>query len=155
MQIEDVYNLIAAELLKLNSNLLQRSLEKSHKSMDWVKQAKQTCIKEIRANPIENKTRLKASCAFIWSWIRLQNISTREVYILLIKWLLETEASVFTKEFDDLCLEFGKVLEEGYNGETDFPESEIQGEWFFIVENYYPVFKEMVNDLLEEEGYGR
>lgn len=152
-QIEDVYNLIAAELLKLNSNLLQRSLERSHKSVDWVRQAKQICIKEIRANPLPDKTKLKASCAFIWSWIRLQNISTRGVYMLLVKWLLETKASVFTKEFDDLCSEFGAVLEEGYNGETSFSENEIQDEWALIVGNYYPVFKEMVNELLEEEGW--
>ena len=72
--------------------------------------------------------------------------------MMVVKWLLDTEASLFTKEFDDLCLEFGKVLEEGYNGETDIPEDEIQEEWFLITESYYPVFKEMVNDLLTEDG---
>ena len=71
---------------------------------------------------------------------------------MLVKWLLETKASVFTVEFDDLCSEFGSVIEQGYNGETDISEEEIQDEWFLIIQNYYPVFKDMINELLTEDG---
>ncbi len=67
---EDIHNLIAAELLKLNSSLLYKELLKQGKNVAWVKQAKQICVKEIRANPIQCKASLKGSCAFIWSWLR-------------------------------------------------------------------------------------
>ena len=151
-RLKDANNLIAAELFKLNCSHLEKCLPKGHDGLSWVIPAKRICINEIRQNTITNKTSLKASSAFIWSWIRQQDISTRGVYMMVVKWLLDTEASMFTKQFDDLCLEFGKVLEEGYNGETDIPEDEIQEEWFLITESYYPVFKEMVNDLLTEDG---
>ncbi len=151
-RIEDVYNLIAAELLKLNSSLLYKELLKQGKNVAWVKQSKQICIKEIRANPIQCKASLKGSCAFIWSWIRQQNFSTREVYMLLVKWLLETKASVFTQPFDDLCSEFGSVIEQGYNNETDISGQEIQDEWFSVIQVYYPAFKELIKELLTEDG---
>lgn len=152
MDIKDAYSLIAAELLKFNSKLLEKSLPKGHQGLGWVIQAKKICVHEIRENPIANKKSLKSSAAFLWSWIRLQSISTRGVYMLVIKWLLETEANVYTLEFDDLCCEFGKVVEEGFNGETNIPEEEIQDEWFLITENYYPVFENMINELLIEDG---
>ncbi len=151
-KLEDIHNLIAAELLKLNCGLLQRELEKRGQNVSWVGKAKQICVKEIRANPIQCKASLKGSCAFIWSWIRQQNISTREVFMLLVKWLLEIKASVFTQQFDDLCSEFGSVIEQGYNNETDISGQEIQDEWFSIIQVYYPAFKELIKELLTEDG---
>ncbi len=72
--------------------------------------------------------------------------------MLLVKWLLETKASVFTEQFDDLCSEFGSVIEQGYNNETDISGQEIQDEWFSIIQVYYPAFKELIKELLTEDG---
>lgn len=152
MDIKDAYSLIAAELLKLNCIRLEKFIPDKYDKNDWVVPAKRVCIKEIRANPIVNKTSLKATAGFAWGWIIDQKLSTRAIYMLFVKWLLETKASFFTSDFNDLCTEFGKVIEEGYNGETDIPKQEIQDEWFLVTENYYPVFKTMINDLLTEDG---
>ena len=147
-----LYNIIAADLIKRNSLFLAKELAKKGVIVEWPETAKKICVKEIRSNPLpqDMKRKIVAGTGFIWSWLRDQPITTREIYILLVNWLLSVESSVHTKEFDDLCSEFGFSIEAGYNGTDGINKDEIQAEWAFIEVNYLEPFKEMINDISED-----
>lgn len=152
--MSDSYAYILAELLKRNTQLHGNALNKRGKKVDWPLKAVKVIITEIRKSSLKNNTKVKAQSGQIWGWLRSQNLTTRQIYQLLLQWALylTTENFLYTHtgEYADLLEELRSSIEAGAEGEVeDIDANEIINEWHFLQENYYSYLHNLCIKFIE------
>lgn len=146
--MNDIYSYILADLLKRNTRLHGRELEKRNISAKWPSVTNDICLKELqRINPT---SKMMAFSGLIWHKLRQQNITTRCIYQLLLQWaLLLTEKgllSFYTSDYENLLIELKTTIESGSEGAVeDIPPQEIIDEWNFM-KDFLPQLLEMVEN---------
>lgn len=143
--MSEVYCYILCDLLKRNTELHGKELARRGQKVTWPDTTRRICIRELR--------RIKANGATIglsgslWHKLRLQDITTRCIYQLLLQWaLLLTEKGLLhfhTEEYEALILELKDTIEKGADGVVDdIPAEEIIQEWEFM-KGYLPELHKM------------
>lgn len=144
----DKYCFILADLLKRNTELHGKELSKRGQKVIWPDTTRKICIKELRKIPVNGGAR--AFSGLLWSKLRLENITTRCIYQLLLQWaLLLTEKellSFYTEDYEALLDELRTTIEGGAEGAVeDIPPKEIIEEWEFM-KTYLPILHKMVEE---------
>lgn len=127
------YSFILADLLKRNTELHGYALEQRGIYQEWPAKTRKIIIKELKLNPATNG-KIKAFSGLVWGQLRSQDITTRQIYALLLQWTLYLSESdklvTFTKEYNDLLEELKCTIESGADGKVeDIPPEEIVAEW--------------------------
>jgi len=139
-----MYGYILAELLKRNTELHGKALEKKGKPKEWPGVARKIIIKELAK--YKQPASVKSYAGFIWGNLRRQDVTTRQIYMLLTQWaLLLTNKGLLefhTEDYEALLAETTNSFEKGAEGDVyDVSPEEIVNEWEFM-QNY-------LNDLHE------
>jgi len=129
------YGYLLAELLKRNTELHGKELRKRGANPQWPWDARKVIIKELASYPLDGK--LKAFSGLLWGRLRKQDITTRQIYILLLQWAVKlTEKKLlnfYTSDYEDLIEELRHTIESGAEGVVDdIPPEEIVEEWEFM-----------------------
>lgn len=150
------YSYLLNELLLRNTQLHGSALKQRGNNAEWPDVTIDVARKELRCNINRRDTKLKAKSGQIWGWLRNNDISTRQIYQLLLQWALHlTEMGIlytYTDKYRDLLEELKYVIETGADGDVeDIPPEEIIAEWKFMQENYYSFLHNLCVKLIGED----
>ena len=134
-----MYGYILAELLKRNTELHGNALEKQGQRIKWPSEARKVILGELRRYKANGK--LKAFSGLLWGKLRLHDITTRQIYQLLLQWALYlTEKGLlftYTENYEALLEELRYTIESGAEGVVeDITPEEILEEWEIMKNNY-------------------
>lgn len=133
--MSDSYGYILAELLKRNTELHGRELCRIGEEAKWPGNARKIIMGELREYKASGG--LKAFSGLVWHKLRKQDVTTRQIYGLLLQWaLLLTEKELlgfYTADYEALIEELRHNIESGAEGVVeDIPAEEILEEWEFM-----------------------
>lgn len=127
------YSFFLADLLKRNTELHGSALQKQGNYQEWPGKTRIALLKELRLNPTNNG-KIKAFSGLVWGQLRKKDITTRQIYGLLLHWALylseDDKLVTFTEDYAELLKELKFAIESGAAGEVeDIPPEEILAEW--------------------------
>lgn len=153
------YGYLLAELLKRNTELHGKALEKKGRKVKWPGEARKIILGELRKYKVDGRS--KAFSGLLWGRIRRHDITTRQIYQLLLQWALHlTEKGLlftYTADYEGLLEELCTTIESGAEGIVeDISPEEIIAEWESMKDYLTALHnecEEWVNENTQQEAF--